>query len=86
MRYGRITASKVYEASKCNTTDCTLVKQILGISKIKLTKAMNRGIHLEEQVSLIFKNVSRFCNLSFITLNNIIYVSGYKTSRNTCRL
>lgn len=58
MRYGRITASKVYEASKCNTTDGTLVKQILGSSKVKLSKAMKRGIHLEEQVSLIFKNVS----------------------------
>jgi len=59
MRYGRITASKAYEASKCITTDGTLVKQILGCSKVKLTKAMNRGIHLKKQVGLIFKNISR---------------------------
>jgi len=59
MRYGRITASKAYEASKCiTTTNGTLAKQILGSSKVKLTKAMIRGIHLEEQVSLIFKNIS----------------------------
>lgn len=50
LRYGRITASKAYEVSKCNTTDGVLVKQILGCTKLKITNAMKRGTILEEHV------------------------------------
>lgn len=41
LRYGRITASKIHEATRCKHADgILLVKQILGCSKVKLTAAM----------------------------------------------
>lgn len=49
MRYGRITASKAYEAVKCVTYDGILVENILGANFFK-TKAMKRGLDLEEGV------------------------------------
>ncbi|GBP91169.1 hypothetical protein EVAR_67279_1 [Eumeta japonica] len=42
LRYGRITASKAYEVSRCKTADGTLVSLILG-GKIPETKHMKRG-------------------------------------------
>ena len=50
LRYGRITASKLHEASKCQTTSGSLVKQIIGAAKMYETKAMERGKVLEKQV------------------------------------
>uniref|UniRef100_A0A8D8X7W9 YqaJ viral recombinase domain-containing protein n=1 Tax=Cacopsylla melanoneura TaxID=428564 RepID=A0A8D8X7W9_9HEMI len=50
MRYGRITASKLYEASRCSTTEGSLVNAILGASKVKNNVAMERGIRLEKDV------------------------------------
>ncbi|GBP46084.1 hypothetical protein EVAR_41437_1 [Eumeta japonica] len=49
LRYGRITASKAYEVSRCKTADGTLVSLILG-GKIPETKHMKRGRVLEDQV------------------------------------
>lgn len=49
LRYGRITASKAYEVSRCKTNDGTLVSLIMG-GKIPDTKAMKRGRILEEDV------------------------------------
>ncbi|GBP79691.1 hypothetical protein EVAR_55827_1 [Eumeta japonica] len=48
LRYGRITASKAYEVSRCKTADGTLVSLILG-GKIPETKHMKRGRVLEDQ-------------------------------------
>uniref|UniRef100_A0A8D9E9N4 YqaJ viral recombinase domain-containing protein n=1 Tax=Cacopsylla melanoneura TaxID=428564 RepID=A0A8D9E9N4_9HEMI len=50
MRYGRIKASKLYEASRCSTTEGSLVNVILGASKVKNNVAMERGIRLEKDV------------------------------------
>ncbi|KAL5236791.1 hypothetical protein ACI65C_004201 [Semiaphis heraclei] len=50
LRYGRITASKIYELSRCKKGDGVLVKQIFGCRKIKLTSAMERGKLLEKDV------------------------------------
>ncbi|CAG9789634.1 unnamed protein product [Diatraea saccharalis] len=49
MRYGRVTASRAYEVSRCKTIDGTLIALIMG-GKIPDTKAMKRGRKLEDQV------------------------------------
>ncbi|KAJ0178237.1 hypothetical protein K1T71_006060 [Dendrolimus kikuchii] len=43
LRYGRITASKFYEAAHCKTSNGSLVQQIIGASKVYETSAMTRG-------------------------------------------
>ena len=50
VRYGRITASKVYEVSQCKTVQGSLVETILGARKFKGTTATRRGQHLEAPV------------------------------------
>lgn len=49
LRYGRITASRAYEVSKCRTMDGSLVAMIMG-AKTPDTKAMKRGRELESKV------------------------------------
>lgn len=49
LRYGRITASRAYEVSRCKTADGTLVSLILG-GKIPDTVPMRRGRVLEDEV------------------------------------
>ncbi|CAH0717717.1 unnamed protein product, partial [Brenthis ino] len=49
LRYGRVTASKAYEVSKCLTSDGSLVAVIMG-AKTPDTKAMKRGRVLESKV------------------------------------
>lgn len=50
LKYGRITASKIYEASRCTKEDGTLVETIFGATKFPETIAMKRGILLESEV------------------------------------
>lgn len=50
LRFGRITASKIYEAAQCKTNDGSLVNQIIGISKKYDNIFMERGRNLESQV------------------------------------
>lgn len=49
LRQGRVTASKIHEATKC-TTDGVLVKTILGGYKVPETNAIKRGKKLEGEV------------------------------------
>ncbi|XP_054723041.1 uncharacterized protein LOC129232983, partial [Uloborus diversus] len=49
LRYGRITASKIHEASRCKTFDGSLVEALLG-AKFKLNAAIKRGTLLEKDV------------------------------------
>ncbi|KAF9793579.1 hypothetical protein SFRURICE_021596 [Spodoptera frugiperda] len=49
LRYGRITASRAFEVSRCKTSDGTLISLILG-GKIPDTPAMKRGRVLENEV------------------------------------
>ena len=49
LRYARVTASKIYEAAQCKTLDGSLVRQIIGASKI-FDSAMQRGNRLEKEV------------------------------------
>lgn len=49
LRYGRITASRAYEVSRCKTVDGSLVASIMG-GKTVDTPAMKRGRILEEEV------------------------------------
>ncbi|GBP11999.1 hypothetical protein EVAR_5845_1 [Eumeta japonica] len=48
LRYGRITASRAHEVSRCKTNDGTLVSLILG-GKIPDTPSMKRGRILEDE-------------------------------------
>lgn len=50
VRYGRITASRLYEASKCKMYGGSLTETILGASKVIETVPMKRGKVLEDQV------------------------------------
>lgn len=50
LRYGRLTASKLYEAAKCKKTNGSLVTQIMGVSKKFDTPAMKRGRNLEKHI------------------------------------
>ncbi|XP_053698495.1 uncharacterized protein LOC128745442 [Sabethes cyaneus] len=65
LKFGRITASKLYELSRCATPDGSLVHAVLGRSN-KTTEAMERGLWLENKVVNIIKkyypNVKR-CGL-----------------------
>lgn len=51
LRYGRITASKIYDAAAhCKKSDGVLVNQILGVKKFPATEAMSRGKKIEGDV------------------------------------
>lgn len=50
LRYGRITASKLYEAAHCKTNDGSFVHTVIGAAKVFDTKEMQRGRILEEKV------------------------------------
>lgn len=57
LRYGRITASKLYEVARCKTPEGSLVNQLIGCSKVRDTEAMKRGRDLEKRVmEVVSKN------------------------------
>lgn len=49
LRYGRVTASRAFEFSRCKTSDGTLISLIMG-GKLPDTSAMKRGRILEDEV------------------------------------
>jgi hypothetical protein len=49
LRFGRITASNVYEAAHCHTSDGALVEKLFGAKKVD-SPAMRRGRLLEPEV------------------------------------
>lgn len=70
-RFGRITASKLYESSRCGTEDGSLVASLLGARKFKGNLATKRGLKLEAEVfnllkrkTQIFANVVSFYDLT----------------------
>ena len=54
-RFARITASKLYETSKCNTADGSLVAALMGARSFKGNSATKRGQQLEGEVFDILK-------------------------------
>lgn len=54
MRYGRITASRIYQASRCKTKNGSLVDSIMG-KRSGWSFAMQRGTNLEDQVFNVLK-------------------------------
>lgn len=54
LRYGRITASRAHDVSKCKTPDGSLIAQIMG-GKLPDTPAMKRGRKLEDAVRKIIE-------------------------------
>ena len=59
LRYGRITASKCFQASRCQTANGSLVNKVIGISKMFSTEAMSRGKNLEKIVANKLKSVQK---------------------------
>ncbi|XP_046753088.1 uncharacterized protein LOC124416208 [Diprion similis] len=57
LRYGRITASRIYEMAHCKTKNGSLVEQVIGSSKIRDTEAMERGRRLEKEVIKLLKEM-----------------------------
>lgn len=55
LRYGRITASKLYEMAVCKTPSGSLVNEIIGAAKTFDTVAMQRGRKLEKAVLIEVK-------------------------------
>ncbi|XP_013194034.2 uncharacterized protein LOC106137691 [Amyelois transitella] len=66
LRYGRITASRAYDVSHCQTSDGALISLIMG-GKIPDTAAMKRGRDLEnkvrDSVSRKLKKIINSCGL-----------------------
>lgn len=56
LRYARITASKVFDVSRCRTSDGSLVAAIMG-AKTPDTPAMKRGRRLESSVIKTVQNI-----------------------------
>lgn len=50
LRFGRITASNVYEASRCQTANGSLLNRVIGAVKVFDNVHMKRGRELEELV------------------------------------
>ncbi|XP_053692742.1 uncharacterized protein LOC128741160 [Sabethes cyaneus] len=65
LKYGRITASKIFDLSRCQTGDGSLVRSVLGQSSFT-SEAMKRGLQLEAKVVRVirtrYRNVRR-CGL-----------------------
>lgn len=55
-RFGRVTASKLHDFAHCKVAEGTLVETIIGAYKVKDTKFMQRGRHLEKEVLKTLKN------------------------------
>jgi len=62
LRYGRVTASRIYEAAHCKTLNGTFVQQVIGASKVFESQAMQRGKRLEKEV---LDEVRKLTRLSF---------------------
>lgn len=62
LRYGRVTASKIYEASRCKTADGSLVQGIFGATLSVDTPAMKRGRDIED---LVLREVAKTEGLQF---------------------
>ncbi|XP_039307968.1 uncharacterized protein LOC120358291 [Solenopsis invicta] len=82
LRYGRITASRIYEAAHCKTSNGTFVQQIIGVSKIFESQAMQRGKKLEKEVLIearkitqLFRNSFKDCGLVLLPLFPILGAS-----------
>lgn len=61
-RYARITGSTLYDASRCQTLDGSLVNMLFGAKLRRPTPAMERGTALESQV---FKRVQALTRIPF---------------------
>lgn len=73
LRFGRITASKIYEASRCKTKEGSLVEAILGGAKHIETDAIKRGLILE---SSVIARVEKLKNIK-INKSGLILSSKY---------
>ncbi|KAF4529812.1 hypothetical protein B566_EDAN018029 [Ephemera danica] len=57
LRFGRITASKLHEISHCHTPSGSTVKILLGVTKIKDNKYLQRGRDLESEIITVVEKI-----------------------------
>jgi len=77
LRYGRITASKLYEAAHCKTSDGSLVQTVIGAAKVFDTQKMQRERILEKQVlEEAMKQVKNSYRYSGFVLQSIHSICG----------
>ncbi|CAL1672660.1 unnamed protein product [Lasius platythorax] len=76
LRYGRITALRVYETAHCKTLNGSLVQQIIGASKVFHSQAMERGKRLEKEVLLEIKKITE---LKFQDCGLGAFISGIRS-------
>lgn len=62
MRFGRITASRIHQASRCKTKNGSLVDSIMG-KRSGWSFAMQRGTNLEDKVFNVLKKEMSSHNL-----------------------
>ncbi|KYB24870.1 hypothetical protein TcasGA2_TC034923, partial [Tribolium castaneum] len=62
MRYGRTTVFKIYEATRCRTSEGSLTEGILGAAKFE-TEASTRGRRLEP---LVVNDVAKMKNVKIL--------------------
>lgn len=75
LRYGRITASRIYEAVHCKTMNGTFVQQIIGASKIFESQAMQQGKKLEKEILI---EVGKIMRLPFKDCGLTTFISSIR--------
>lgn len=53
LRYGRVTASRIYEVARCKTISGSLIETLTGGIRIRETDAMKRGKNLEKSIRAV---------------------------------
>lgn len=77
LRYGRITASLIYDASKCKTAEGSLVEKIMGKKDFD-SSSMQRGRNLEGQVLRTVTQILRkYFDVSAVYQTGLLLDSSY---------
>lgn len=53
IKYGKVTASNFYACSRCKTPEGSLTEVILGARSVAITRAMQRGLLLEDAIKRV---------------------------------
>nr|CAI5865985.1 unnamed protein product [Callosobruchus analis] len=77
LRYGRVTASKIFDAAHCQTEDGSLVENIMGAYSFKETVAIKRGKSLEKQVVAVLEKVEniKIKNVDLFSINIFLFLA-----------
>ncbi|KAJ3649400.1 hypothetical protein Zmor_021147 [Zophobas morio] len=76
VRYARITASKLHEVAHCKTVDGATTAAVLAASKFRGTKAMKRGLNLEDVLKVIAEEKNIKLERVGMTINDMYPIFG----------